>query len=125
MKKAFASAQAPAAVGPYSQAIGYGDLVFLSGQLGLTAEGVLAGEDASAQARQALVNIRAVLAAAGLEMKDVLKTTVFLTDMNDFAAVNEVYREFFAPPYPARSCVQVAALPRGARVEIEAIAGRG
>ena len=125
MKKAFTSAQAPAAVGPYSQAIGYGDLVFLSGQLGLTAEGTLAGEDAAAQARQALANIRALLAAAGLEMKHILKTTVFLTDMNDFAAVNEVYREFFAPPYPARSCVQVAALPRGAKVEIEVVAGRG
>ncbi|NLG84214.1 MAG: RidA family protein [Firmicutes bacterium] len=125
MKEAFASPQAPAAVGPYSQAIGYGDLVFLSGQLGLTAEGALAGEDAASQARQALTNIRAVLAAAGLEMKDVLKTTVFLTEMNDFAAVNEVYREFFAEPYPARSCVQVAALPKGAKVEIEALAGRG
>ncbi|MCL6613726.1 MAG: Rid family detoxifying hydrolase [Firmicutes bacterium] len=125
MKKAFASPQAPAAVGPYSQAIGCGDLVFLSGQLGLTADGVLAGEDAAAQARQALANIRAVLAAAGLEMNQVLKTTVFLTDMNDFAAVNEVYREFFAEPFPARSCVQVAALPRGAKVEIEVVAGRG
>lgn len=125
MKKAFASAQAPAAVGPYSQAIGCGDLVFLSGQLGLTAKGILAGEDAAAQARQALANIRAVLAAAGLEMDQVLKTTVFLTDMNDFAAVNEVYREFFAEPFPARSCVQVAALPRGAKVEIEVVAGRG
>ena len=125
MKKAFASTQAPAAVGPYSQAVGFGALVFLSGQLGLTAEGTLAGEDAAAQARQALANIRAVLAAAGLAMSDVLKTTVFLTDMNDFAAVNEVYREFFAEPYPARSCVAVAALPRGAKVAIEAVAGRG
>jgi 2-iminobutanoate/2-iminopropanoate deaminase len=115
---------APAAIGPYSQAVAAGPYVFTSGQIGLDPlSGQLVNGDAAEQTRQVMANLAAVLAAAGLSFADVVKTTIFLTDMNDFAAVNEVYGESFedAPP-PARSTVAVAALPRGARVEIEAIA---
>lgn len=120
------SPSAPAAIGPYSQAIAAGDIVLVSGQLPIDAKtGAFAGEDIRAQTRQSLENIRAILEAAGLGMGDVCKTTVLLADIGEFGAMNEVYAEFFQAPYPARAAFQVAALPKGARVEIEAIAARG
>lgn len=113
--------QAPEAIGPYSQAIRCGDLVFTSGQLGMDRDGVLP-ESVAEQASMALKNLSAVLQAAGSSMEKVLKCTVFLTDMGDFFAVNEAYAQFFNAPCPARSCVAVAALPKGGKVEIEAVA---
>ncbi len=117
---------APAAIGPYSQAVDTGQLVFCSGQIPLDpASGAIEASDVSAQTEQVLVNLAAVLAAAGLGLDAVVKTTVFLADMADFAAVNAVYaRHFAGPVLPARSAVQVAGLPRGALVEIEAVAQR-
>ncbi len=117
---------APEAIGPYSQAVAAGPYVFTSGQIGLDpATGRLVEGDVAAQARQVMANLAAVLAAAGLTFADVVKTTIFLADMSDFAAVNDVYGESFegAAP-PARSTIAAAALPRGALVEIEAIAAR-
>jgi 2-iminobutanoate/2-iminopropanoate deaminase len=115
---------APAALGPYSQAIRSGDLVFCSGQLGLDpATGELA-DGVEAQAERSLRNLQSVLDAAGLGFDDVVKTTIFLADVNDFAAVNAVYTKFMPAPPPARSTVGVAALPKGGLVEIEAIARR-
>src|SRR5437899_7636298 len=115
---------APAALGPYSQGIRSGDLVFCSGQVGLDpATGELA-DGVEAQAERALRNLQAVLDAAGLGLDDVVKTTIFLTDVGDFAAVNAVYAKFMPEPPPARSTVGIAALPKGALVEIEAIARR-
>jgi len=123
-RDAIATADAPAALGPYSQAIATEGLLFCSGQLGLDpATGELA-DGVEAQAERALANLGAVLAAAGATLGDVLKTTIFLADMADFAAVNAVYGRFMPDPPPARSTVQVAALPKGGRVEIEAIARR-
>lgn len=120
-----ATTDAPAAIGPYSQAIVTGALVFCSGQIPLDpAAGTLIEGDVRAQARRALENLSAVLVAAGASMASVLKTTVFLVSMDDYAAVNEVYAEFFSGEPPARSAVAVAGLPRGARVEVEAIAVR-
>lgn len=115
---------APPAVGPYSHAAVTKDTVYVSGCLALDAEGTFLGGDAAAQAKQALSNLGTVLAAAGLSPSDVAKTTVFLTDMGDFAAVNAVYADFFGDHKPARSCIAVAALPLGATVEVEAIAAR-
>jgi len=115
---------APAALGPYSQAIRSGDFVFCSGQVGLDpATGELV-DGVDAQAERALRNLQAVLDAAGLGLDDVVKTTIFLADVNDFAAVNAVYAKFMPEPPPARSTVGIAALPKGALVEIEAIARR-
>lgn len=115
--------QAPAAIGPYSQAVRAGQFVFTAGQIGLDpTTGQLVADDVAAQTRQVMANLAAVLAAAGSNLGQVVKTTIFLTDMADFAAVNAVYGEFFPAEPPARSTVAVAALPRGARVEIEAIA---
>lgn len=114
--------QAPAAIGPYSQAVRVGDFLYASGQIPLTPGGEAVGGDAADQARQCLDNVEAVLAAAGLTLANVVKTTVFLTDMADFAAVNEVYGQRFQEPYPARSAVAVQALPKGVSVEIEVIA---
>jgi len=122
MKQAIATDQAPAAIGPYSQAIRVGDFIFASGQIPLTAAGELVEGDAATQFTQCLSNVKAVLSAAGLNLNDVVKTTVFLTDMADFAAVNEVYGQHFSEPFPARSAVAVAALPKAAKVEIEVIA---
>jgi len=123
MKTVVSSADAPAAIGPYSQAIGAGQLLFCSGQLPTVPKtGNLIGDDISAQARQVLENMGAVLEAGGSSYAQVVKTTVFLTDLNDFTAMNKVYAEFFPQSSPARSTVQVAALPKGAKVEIEAIA---
>ncbi|MFN8622267.1 MAG: RidA family protein [Chloroflexota bacterium] len=120
-----ASPDAPGAIGPYSQAIDTGSHVFCSGQLGMDpATGALVGEDVAAQTERALTNLGAVLAAAGLGYEHVTKTTCFLVDMADFAAFNEVYARFFREPYPARSTFAVAALPKAARVEVEAIAQR-
>lgn len=112
-------------VGPYAQAVEAGELVFLSGQTPLdSATGKLVEGDIGAQTRQCFKNLFAVLAAAGLGADEVVKATVFLTDMNDFSAMNAVYQEQFTAPYPARSTIGVAALPLGARVEIELIARR-
>ena len=117
--------RAPAAVGPYSQAVAAGDLVFTAGQVALDPQtGDLVGEDVRAQTRQVMENLAAVLSAAGSSLDKVVKTTVFLTKMDDFAAMNSVYAEFFASNPPARSTVQVGALPKGSLVEIEAIAVR-
>ena len=116
---------APAAIGPYSQGIAIDGLVFCSGQLGLDpATGELVEGGVEAEAERALRNLAAVLDAAGLAMADVVKTTIFLADMGDFASVNTVYQRHMPEPPPARSTFQVAALPKGGRVEIEAIAAR-
>lgn len=113
------------AVGPYSLAIDTGQVIYLSGQVHMDgATGKLVEGDVGAQTRQCLENLKAVLAGAGLGFEHVVKTTVFLTNMSDFAAMNEVYAQYMVPPFPARSTIQVAALPLGARVEIEAIAQR-
>ena len=114
---------APAAIGPYSQAIQAGNTVYVSGQLPIDpATGAFAGADIAAQTRQSLTNIRSILAGAGYSMTDVVKTTVLLADIADFAAMNAVYAEFFTAPFPARSAVAVKTLPKGALVEIECIA---
>lgn len=125
MKKAIATKNAPAAIGPYSQAVAAeGTMIFVSGQLpadpatgAFPAEGTI-----EAQTRRALENLKAILAEAGCGMDSVLKTTVYLADIADFAAMNAVYAEYFSEPYPARAAFQVAALPKAARVEIEAVA---
>ena len=125
MNQPVLSENAPAPIGPYSQAVRAGSELFCSGQIALDpASGQLVGEDAAAQARQALQNLGAVLQAGGMTYADVVKTTIFLIDMQDFAAVNEAYAASFEGAKPARSTVAVAALPKGARVEIEAIARR-
>lgn len=117
------SPEAPAAIGPYSQAVRHGRYVWTAGQVGLDpATGELVSTDVAEQTRQVLANLSAVLTAAGCSLADVVKTTVFLTDMADFAAMNAVYAERFPDPAPARSTVAVAGLPRAARVEIEALA---
>ena len=114
---------APAAIGPYSQAIQAGNTVYVSGQLPIDpATGAFAGADIAAQTRQSLTNMKHILNAAGADMCDVVKTTVLLADIADFAAMNAVYAEFFTAPYPARAAFQVACLPRNALVEIECIA---
>ena len=114
---------APSAVGPYSQAVRIGDLVFTAGQLGLVpGAGEFAGADIESQTRQALTNLTAILEAAGSSVEKVVKTTVFLQDITEFPRMNSVYVEFFPADPPARSAVQVAALPLGGRVEIEAVA---
>lgn len=123
MKEAVASPLAPKAIGPYSAALKAGGLVFVSGQVPFDpSTGALIEGDIAAQTRQVLKNLGALLSAAGLDYRHVVRTTVFLADMNDFAAMNEVYRTFFDEPYPARSTVQAARLPRDARIEIDAIA---
>jgi 2-iminobutanoate/2-iminopropanoate deaminase len=114
---------APAAVGPYSQAIRVGDFVFTAGQVALDpATGELVGEDVATQTEQVIRNLRAVLAAAGSDLSRVVKTTVFLLHMSDFAAMNAVYARHFPEPFPARSTVEVGALPKGGLVEIECVA---
>ena len=123
MREPVSTPHAPAAIGPYSQAVRAAGLVFLSGQIALEpATGQLVAGDAAAQAARVMENLQAVLAAAGCSMADVVRTTIYLVDLRDFSAVNEVYGRFFGTPYPARATVQVAALPRGALVEIDAIA---
>lgn len=123
MKKEIISKQAPAAIGPYSQAIQAGPFLFVSGQLPINPEkGNFAGEDIATQTRQSLKNISAILLEAGLDFSSVVKTTVFLSDMNNFSAMNEVYSSFFEKPFPSRAAIEVARLPKDALVEIEAIA---
>lgn len=123
-KKVISTTEAPSAIGPYSQGIAAtGTAVFVSGQLPVDpATGNIAGPSIEEQARQSLSNVKSVLAAAGAGLENVVKTTVFLADMNDFAAMNAVYSEFFKENCPARSAVQVARLPKDAKIEIEAIA---
>ena len=124
-RETVASDAAPRAIGPYAQAVVAGDLVFCSGQVGLDpASGRLVPGGVAAEAARALESLAAVLSAAGLGLGDVVKTTVYLVDLAEFAAVNEVYARYFHAPYPARATVGVAALPAGARVEIEAVAAR-
>ena len=126
MKNAIATPKAPQAIGPYSQAVSAGPWLFLSGQIGLDpATGELVGGGVVGEARRALENLCAVLDAAGAPHDSVVRTTIYLVDLADFAAVNEVYAGFFCAPFPARATVGVAALPRGARVEIDAIAAIG
>ena len=121
--RAISTDKAPGAVGPYSQGVAAGNLVFVSGQIHLNPEtGELTGGSIQDKAHQVLRNVRAVLEAAGCTMGDVVKATVFLKDINDFVAVNEVYAQYFGGTFPARSAFQVGALPKGADVEIEAIA---
>lgn len=122
-RQAVRTDRAPAAIGPYSQAVRSGGFIFVSGQIALDpATGQLVEGSVEAQVRQVLSNLKAILEAAGSGLEHVVKTTIFLRSMDDFAAVNRVYAEFFPEPAPARSTVAVAALPRGAAVEIEAIA---
>jgi 2-iminobutanoate/2-iminopropanoate deaminase len=123
MKQAISSAGAPKAIGPYSQAVKAGQLLFLSGQVPLDpVSGQMIDGDIAAQTRRVFENLGAVLEAGGRSFADVVRTTVFLADMNDFAAMNEVYGQYFKEPYPARATVQVARLPKDARVEIDLIA---
>lgn len=114
--------KAPAAIGPYSQGLDVGTMVFVSGQLPIDPVTGAMAETVEEQAAQSLANIKHILEADGLTMANVVKTTVFLADLTDFPAVNAVYETFFAKPFPARSCVQVAAIPKGAKLEIECIA---
>lgn len=120
-KKQIQTDRAPAAIGPYSQAIDLGELIFTSGQIPIGPDGLIS-EDTAEQTRQCLENLKAVLEAAGSSLDKVVKTTVFIADMEQFGVINEVYARFFAQPYPARSCVQAARLPKDVAVEIEAIA---
>ena len=116
--------KAPGAIGPYSQGYTVGGLVFTSGQIPVDPATGKMADTVEEQAAQSLANLRAILAEAGLSMANVVKTVIFLADINDFAAVNAVYAKAFAEPFPARSCVQVAAIPKGAKLEIECIAVR-
>lgn len=120
--KQISTPNAPAAIGPYSQGLRAGNMVFVSGQIPVNPATGEMPADVAEQAKQALTNLQNVLAAAGLGMKNVIKTTVFLADLKDFPTVNAIYESFFLAPYPARSCVQVAGIPKGALVEIECIA---
>ena len=125
MNKIIHTEKAPAAIGPYSQAVQAGNLLFVSGQIPVDpATGAFAGEDISTQARQSLTNVKNILEAAGYTLGDVVKTTVLLDDMGNFAAMNAVYSEFFTANCPARACFAVKALPKGALVEIEAVAAK-
>lgn len=120
--KQISTPNAPAAIGPYSQGLRSGNMVFVSGQIPVNPATGEMPADVAEQAKQALTNLKNVLAAAGLSTKNVIKTTVFLADLKDFPTVNAVYESFFLAPFPARSCVQVAGIPKGALVEIECIA---
>ena len=125
MKQAISTEKAPAAIGPYSQAIEANGFVFASGQLPIDpATGQFPEGGIQEQTRQSILNAQAILESAGLSLANVVKTTVFLADMNDFAAMNEVYASFFSTPFPARSAVAVKTLPKGAMVEIECIAAK-
>jgi 2-iminobutanoate/2-iminopropanoate deaminase len=123
MKKAIATTAAPGAIGPYSQGVrASGELIFVSGQLPIDPASGRMPEAASDQAHQSLANIKAILEAAGSSLSEVVRVGIFMTDLKEFEAVNQVYASFFTTPYPARSTVQVSALPKGAKVEIDAIA---
>lgn len=122
-REAIQTAQAPAALGPYAQAVKVGNLLFTSGQIAIDpATNQMVAGDIVAQTKQVFANLQAVLAAAGATMQQVVKTTVFVQDLKDFATLNEVYATYFTAPYPARSCVEVAALPKGALLEVELVA---
>ena len=124
MKEVISTTKAPSAIGPYSQAIQVGNIVYTSGQIPIDpATGVFVEGGIKEQTRQSLLNVKAILEEAGLTMANVVKTTVFMADMNDFADMNAVYAGFFTEPYPARSAVAVKTLPKGALVEIEVVAG--
>lgn len=124
--KQISTQNAPAAIGPYSQAIEVNGFVYASGQLPIDpATGAFPEGGVNEQTRQSLLNVKAILEEAGLALSNVVKTTVYLADMGDFAAMNEVYSQFFAQPFPARSAIAVKALPKGALVEVEVIAARG
>ena len=124
MKKIISTTKAPSAIGPYSQAMQVGNLIYTSGQIPINpATGSFVEGGIKEQTRQSLLNVKAILEETGLTMGNVVKTTVFMADMNDFADMNAVYAEFFAEPYPARSAVAVKTLPNGALVEIEVVAG--
>jgi len=125
MKNVISTSKAPAAIGPYSQAIQVGNFLYTSGQIPIDpATGQFAEGGIKEQTRQSLLNVKAILEESELTMSDVVKTTVFMADMNDFADMNSVYAEFFSEPYPARSAVAVKTLPKGALVEIEVVACR-
>ena len=124
MKKIISTEKAPAAIGPYAQGVAAGKLIITSGQLPLDPATGAFPEGIKEQTRQSLLNVQAILAEAGLTLANVVKTTVFLADMGDFAAMNEIYAQFFTEPFPARSAIAVKALPKGALVEIEVVAGR-
>ena len=124
--KVISTKKAPAAIGPYSQAIQVGNLVYTSGQIPIDpSTGAFVEGGIKEQTRQSLTNVKAVLEEVGLTMNNVVKTTVFMTDMNDFADMNSIYAEFFSEPYPVRSAVAVKKLPKGASVEIEVVAEIG
>ncbi len=122
MKKIIATQNAPAAIGPYSQAVEWGGMVFTSGMIPVDPETGEIPQAVSDQARQVFVNLTNLPEAAGTTMNKVIKTTVFIKDMNDFAAINEVYKDFFPENFPARSCVEVARLPKDVKIEVELIA---
>ena len=123
MKQCFLSQKGPKAIGPYSTAVVQGGVCYLSGMIPVDpSTGKLVSTEVGEQARQVFENVKTVLGEMGLSPADILKTTVFLTDLGDFGAVNEIYAAYFGPDYPARSCVQVSALPMGAQVEVEAVA---
>lgn len=122
--KVISTNKAPAAIGPYSQGLDAGSIVFISGQIPIDPATGKMADTVEEQAAQSLNNVKSILAAAGLSMSNVIKTSVFLSDLSDFAAINKVYEGFFSELFPARSCVQVAAIPKGAKVEIECIAVR-
>ncbi len=124
--KQISTQNAPAAIGPYSQAIEVNGFVYASGQLPIDpATGAFPEGGVKEQTRQSILNVKAILEEAGLTLSNVMKTTVYLADMGDFAAMNEVYSQFFAQPFPARSAIAVKALPKGALVEVEVVAARG
>ena len=121
MLKEISTTNAPAAIGPYSQAIKVGNMLFTSGQIPVDPATGNIPDGVEAQAKQALTNIKNLIEASGADISNVIKTTVFIADMNDFAVINEIYSQFFTKPYPARSCVEVAHLPKDVLLEIEAI----
>ncbi len=128
MTRIISTENAPAAIGPYVQAVDLGNMLFTSGQIPVDPKTGLVADDIAAQARQSLENVRAIVEAAGLSVANIIKTTVFVKDLNDFATVNATYEAFFTQhnaPFPARSCVEVARLPKDVQIEIEAIAVRG
>jgi 2-iminobutanoate/2-iminopropanoate deaminase len=122
-KKIIATSKAPAAIGPYSQAIRIGDFLYTSGQISLDPETMeMITGDIEVETEKVLKNLEAILNADGLDLNNIIKTTVYLTDLSEFARMNQVYEKFFSATKPARACVQVAALPKGAKVEIDAVA---
>ena len=125
MKKQITTQKAPAAIGPYSQAVSVGGMLYTSGQLPIDPVSGEMADGIEAQTKMSLQNIKGILEECGVGMEAVIKTTVFLQNMGDFAKMNEIYAQFFVEPYPARSCVEVAALPKGALVEIECVAELG